>query len=35
MKVIVYEEGPSDKLGLTALLRPLIEKKRREGVSID
>ena len=35
MKVIVYVEGPSDKLAMEALLRPLLERKRGNGVSID
>lgn len=34
MKAIVYVEGPSDKLALSALLSPLIEQKQKEGVSI-
>ena len=35
MKVIVFVEGPSDKSALQALLRPLIELKRQEGVAIE
>ena len=27
MRVKIYVEGPSDKLGMEALLQPLIEKK--------
>lgn len=34
MRVITYVEGSSDKQALEALLRPLIEKKIREGVDI-
>ncbi|MBI3694860.1 MAG: DUF4276 family protein [Acidobacteria bacterium] len=35
MKVIVYVEGPSDKAALSALLSPLLELKRQEGVAIE
>lgn len=35
MKLIVYVEGPSDKLAMEALLRPLIEQKARQGISIE
>lgn len=35
MKVLVYVEGTSDKAAMTALLSPLLEKKRLEGISID
>ena len=35
MKVIVYVEGPSDKAAMQSLLRPLIEQKRRKGITID
>lgn len=31
MKVLIYVEGPSDKLAMQALLRPLLEQKRLEG----
>jgi len=34
MKVFVYVEGPSDKLGMEALLQPLIQKKGQAGVAI-
>jgi hypothetical protein len=34
MRVIAYVEGASDKLGMEALLRPLIEEKRQAGVEI-
>lgn len=34
MRIIVYVEGRSDKLALEALLRPLIERKSDEGISI-
>jgi hypothetical protein len=34
-RVIIYVEGPSDKLAMRALLRPLIEAKRQEGILID
>jgi hypothetical protein len=35
MRVIVYVEGPGDKAALNALLRPLLDRKRQEGVAID
>ncbi|MCI0695643.1 DUF4276 family protein [candidate division KSB1 bacterium] len=35
MRVIIYVEGPSDKAAMNALLRPLIEQKHQEGVTID
>ena len=35
MKVIIYVEGPSDKLALNELLKPLIEIKLKQGVSIN
>lgn len=35
MRVLVYVEGPSDKLGLEALLAPLIEQKRQQGIGIE
>ncbi len=35
MKVVVYVEGPADKAVMTALLRPLLERKRQEGITID
>ncbi len=34
MKVVVYVEGPSDVFALKALLKPLLEAKRRDGVAI-
>jgi len=34
MRVIVYVEGVSDKLGLEALLKPLLAEKNRQGVRI-
>lgn len=34
MKVLVYVEGPSDRDGLTALLRPVIDAGRQRGVGI-
>lgn len=34
MKVVVYVEGPSDKIALPALLSPLLKQKRQEGVAI-
>lgn len=34
-KIIVYVEGPSDKASMAALLKPLIEEKRQQGVSIE
>ena len=33
-EVIVYVEGPSDKLAMEALLEPLLQQKRREGVVV-
>jgi hypothetical protein len=30
MKVVVYVEGKSDQLAMQELLKPLIEKKRRD-----
>jgi len=35
MRVIIYVEGPSDKAAMNALLEPLLEQKRQEGVSIE
>ena len=35
MKIIVYVEGPSDKLAMQALLQPLIEQKLNESISIE
>ena len=35
MKVVVYVEGASDGAAMRALLRPLLDRKRREGVAID
>ena len=35
MKLMVYVEGPSDRAAMLALLAPLLEKKRQEGISID
>ncbi len=35
MKVLVYVEGPSDKAAMAALLRPLLEKKKLDGVAIE
>lgn len=34
-RVLVYVEGPSDKAAMNVLLRPLIEQKMQEGVSIE
>lgn len=34
MKVLVYVEGPSDKLAMLELLRPLIQRKSTEGVAV-
>ncbi len=34
MRVLVYVEGPADRDGLSALLRPLIESGRARGVGI-
>jgi hypothetical protein len=33
-EVIVYVEGPSDKRSMEALLEPLIQQKRQEGIGI-
>ena len=33
-EVIVYVEGPSDKLSMEALLEPLIQQKQQEGIII-
>jgi len=35
MRVIVYVEGASDKAAMSALLSPLIERKRHEGIRIE
>jgi hypothetical protein len=35
MKVVVYVEGPSDRAAMLALLAPLLEQKRQEGVNVD
>lgn len=35
MRVVVYVEGPSDRLAMEALLAGLIEKRRADGVSIE
>ncbi|MEI6259851.1 MAG: DUF4276 family protein [Deltaproteobacteria bacterium] len=35
MKVIIYVEGPSDKAAMEALLRSLVEWKRKQGISIE
>jgi hypothetical protein len=35
MKVVVYVEGPSDRAAMLALLAPLLEQKKQEGISID
>src|SRR5262245_45374200 len=35
MKVVVYVEGPSDKIAMAELLSPLLELKRQAGVEID
>lgn len=35
MRVVVYVEGPSDKTAMLALLAPLLEQKRKEGIAID
>ncbi|MFH1739423.1 MAG: DUF4276 family protein [bacterium] len=35
MKVIVYVEGPSDKLAMEVLLAPLLEEKRKAGVAVE
>jgi len=34
MRVMVYVEGSSDKAAMNALLEPLLEQKRQEGVAI-
>ncbi|MBI5426910.1 MAG: DUF4276 family protein [Nitrospinae bacterium] len=33
-KAVVYVEGPSDKMAMRALLRPLLDSKRSQGVEI-
>lgn len=33
--VVIYVEGPSDKAAMTQLLRPLLEQKKQENVTID
>lgn len=35
MRVIVYVEGPSDKLAMEAVLDPLVALKRSQGVSVE
>lgn len=35
MRVIVYVEGPSDKLSMEALLAPIILKKKQKGILIN
>ncbi len=35
MRVVVYVEGPSDRVAMIVLLAPLLEQKRQEGISID
>lgn len=35
MRVIVYVEGPSDKLAMQELLRPLLALKAHQGVAVD
>lgn len=35
MRVVVYVEGPSDRAAMLALLAPLLERKRQEGVNVD
>ncbi|MBI4798232.1 MAG: DUF4276 family protein [Desulfarculus sp.] len=35
MRVVVYLEGPSDVYAMKALLKPLVEEKRRQGVGIE
>lgn len=35
MRVVVYVEGPSDKLAMETLLRPLLDAKRAAGFAID
>lgn len=34
MEVMIYVEGPSDEAAMRALLKPLIEQKEAEGVSV-
>ncbi len=34
-QLIVYVEGESDKLALTTLLKPLVDKKNSEGIAIE
>ena len=34
MKILVYVEGPSDKLSLETVLAPLLMQKRQEGIDI-
>jgi hypothetical protein len=34
-EVIVFVEGPSDKLAMQALLQPLLDQKRNEGITIN
>lgn len=34
MNVVVYVEGPSDRSAMEALLKPLLDRKRQEGVAI-
>ena len=34
-EVMIYVEGPSDKFSMQALLRPLLDQKKDEGVTID
>ena len=35
MRVIIYLEGPSDKLALSVLLEPLVQRKLQQGVMIE
>ncbi len=35
MRVIIYVEGPSDRLALARLLAPLIDRKAQQGISIE
>ena len=35
MRVVVYVEGPSDKLAMETLLTPLIVRKRNQGIRIE
>lgn len=35
MKIVVYVEGPSDRLSMETLLSPLLEKKRQQGAGIE